>query len=294
MSRIEEYLTNCCEMCGCDGLPQPISNTDKLLYHLAEQLAKIGNGTGGGGGGVSSWNDLTDKPFYSETVEVLPETTVEIDPEMSAGFIPGEFTFVGGKKYTVKYNGVEYVTSCLEMGGEFGLGNLGAIGETLPITEEPFCLAYVDMGDGIMGLMVAALDGSASVTLSVIGEKVKQIEKKYLPNINVVIDADVRNGATWLDMDTTDIVDAILNDNPIFVNLITAVNNRNGTERAMATPFYIEPTEDAGKLTFLTVKDYVRKMLLVFDASSIPLQLNVYSARNNKSYDINIVKTSGE
>lgn len=68
MSRIEEYLMNCCEMCGCEGLPAPITNTDKLLHHLASILE------GGGGGGASSWNDLKDKPFYEETVEVGGDT----------------------------------------------------------------------------------------------------------------------------------------------------------------------------------------------------------------------------
>lgn len=44
-SRIEAYLKNCCEGCGCDGLPAPITETDALLYALAEKLA--GGGSGG-------------------------------------------------------------------------------------------------------------------------------------------------------------------------------------------------------------------------------------------------------
>lgn len=125
---------------------------------------------------------IDNKPFGSEIAEILPETTVEIDPEIGSGAIPGEFTFVGGKEYTVKYNGVEYVTSCLAMEGVFALGNLAAIDESLPITAEPFCLLYDDMGDGIMGLIVGAFDGSASVTLSVTYVNLQKLEEKFLPN----------------------------------------------------------------------------------------------------------------
>lgn len=71
MNRIDEYLMNCCEMCGCDGLPTPISNTDKLLYHLAEQLAKIGNGTGGGTGGNDELKLLTAMTIAEDGVTQL-------------------------------------------------------------------------------------------------------------------------------------------------------------------------------------------------------------------------------
>ena len=42
-----------------------------------------GSGGSGSGGGVSSWNDLTDKPFYAEEtlVEWLAETSLEFNPE---------------------------------------------------------------------------------------------------------------------------------------------------------------------------------------------------------------------
>lgn len=47
-SRMEAYLKNCCLACGCDGLPEPITETDKLLYALAEKVAGGGGGSGGG------------------------------------------------------------------------------------------------------------------------------------------------------------------------------------------------------------------------------------------------------
>lgn len=50
-TRVEAYLKNCCEGCGCDGLPEPLTRADALLYALAEKLA------GGGGGGSSDDGD---------------------------------------------------------------------------------------------------------------------------------------------------------------------------------------------------------------------------------------------
>ena len=55
-TRTEAYLKNCCDACGCEGLPTPITRQDALLYELAEKLA----GGGGGGGGSSDIDALID------------------------------------------------------------------------------------------------------------------------------------------------------------------------------------------------------------------------------------------
>lgn len=52
-SRMEAYLKNCCEGCGCDGLPEPVTRADALLYALAEKLA---------GGGTSEQGNLYKAP----------------------------------------------------------------------------------------------------------------------------------------------------------------------------------------------------------------------------------------
>lgn len=45
-SRVEKYLLNCIEECGCENLPEPISRIDVLLYTLAEKISnKILYGT---------------------------------------------------------------------------------------------------------------------------------------------------------------------------------------------------------------------------------------------------------
>jgi hypothetical protein len=134
------------------------------------------------GGGVSSWNDLTDKPFYSEPGEVLPETTVEIDPEMGMAALP-DMSIHAGDECTIKYNGTEYVCKCVDMGGGvLALGNSGVLDEENPVdTGEPFVLAKVDSGAGALMWTVVPLDGSTSVTLSIIGQVHHPVPDKYLP-----------------------------------------------------------------------------------------------------------------
>lgn len=46
-TRVEKYLKACCEKCGCEGLPEPKTRIDGLLYELAEKMK------GGGGGEVT-------------------------------------------------------------------------------------------------------------------------------------------------------------------------------------------------------------------------------------------------
>lgn len=38
LSRNEMYLKACCEGCGCENLPEPLTRMEDLLYQLAEKL----------------------------------------------------------------------------------------------------------------------------------------------------------------------------------------------------------------------------------------------------------------
>lgn len=137
------------------------------------------------GGGVSSWNDLTDKPFYEET------QTVEVLAECQPSYVESEGMFllegvlpdlIAGETYIVTWNDTEYTCiaqdlSVLTDGGLSGvsLGNLsefGGIGN-----NEPFATVPVDDG-----LSIVPLDGSTSVTLSIRQEQtvVRKLDNKYL------------------------------------------------------------------------------------------------------------------
>ncbi len=87
-SRMEAYLKNCCLACGCDGLPEPISESDVLMYQLAEKIANSGGGGGSGGGNGDDfaigdgnthlWISLPEGRT-SPMVGVCPNGTVTVD-----------------------------------------------------------------------------------------------------------------------------------------------------------------------------------------------------------------------
>lgn len=121
------------------------------------------------GGGVSSWNDLTDKPF--ELVEVMPETQFFFMD--SVGYFAAEsgFMLVPGRKYVVNWNGTEYTTTARY--GEFNMGGQIAFvlfaGNPVIIGGEdnglPFGIAKVILNGGLIGAI--PLDGSTTVTVSI-------------------------------------------------------------------------------------------------------------------------------
>lgn len=59
VSRAEKYLKACCEKCGCEGLPEPVSRSDELLYELAEKLAH------GGGDITTEELEVTENGTYT-------------------------------------------------------------------------------------------------------------------------------------------------------------------------------------------------------------------------------------
>lgn len=39
ISKVDQYLKACCEKCGCQNLPEPVTRKDNLLYELADKLS---------------------------------------------------------------------------------------------------------------------------------------------------------------------------------------------------------------------------------------------------------------
>ena len=156
-----------------------LTNKDK------EELEKK---IGEGGGGVSSWNDLTDKPFYEESsiVEILPETTLTTTD-------PGEFIIAenppvieGGKTYVVGWNGTDYTCGSVDLaelsGGQVSgvmVGNMSLQG--LADTGEPFCIISMD---GVLVVQTVGVDPlPTEATISIKGEStvVHKLDGKFLP-----------------------------------------------------------------------------------------------------------------
>lgn len=124
------------------------------------------------------WTEVTED-------EILLETTVELD-ESGQSFLPEPvLSVVIGEEYTVTWNGTEY--KCVAQGIDSdipGIGNVGVIsgGED---TGEPFAIACfseeVAAEQGV-AIIVLALDGSVSATVSISGkvEIVHLLSDKYL------------------------------------------------------------------------------------------------------------------
>ncbi len=129
--------------------------------------------------GKAKWEERT---HYTEVVdgEILPECegTLIDDSGMFIITEPFKHDFVFGETYTVYWNGVAYETVCKEFVEDEGdppvpgLGDMDLLMGT-GSTGEPFFIAVTP--DGVEGnteitAVLAALDGSTSVTLKIEGE----------------------------------------------------------------------------------------------------------------------------
>lgn len=163
--------------------------------------------------GNAKWEE---KAFYSEVgdVEVVPETTVAIDPSENSYIGTDAYLLEAGKAYVVKWNGVEYPCDTIayaEGDTDLGviLGNYGALTGGAS-TGEPFVMVFLypsmaaEMG---MGMMVVAMDGSASATFSIRfkGEVVYPLDNKYL---NLAWLPTTEKGATLMEETALDLTNA--------------------------------------------------------------------------------------
>jgi hypothetical protein len=164
-----------------------------------------GGGTGGGSGGTSidvtaevgqtiivkeidangmptKWDsaDYQPRTHWASDMVVIPETTLAVEDGMVG--IETDFSYVVGKEYKVKFNGVEYLCTAIDVGAEFGVEfSVGAIGNFDAFAETgdngiPFLSLQED------GLVFMVIDGSESVTLSVTEIVYNPIPAQYLTN----------------------------------------------------------------------------------------------------------------
>lgn len=175
---------------------------------------------GSGNGGVSSWNDLTDKPFgESENAVLLPPTQFAYDSAFGLFAIPGYIDFVLGKTYTVKWNGVDYETTAVA--GAFNGESLVMVGNPAALgganNNLPFAVAC------LMGSIGAIpLDGSTAVNVGISGYWFAKVPEKYLPKTRYDLQIDElpapdTDGSYALSLDTTELVDAVLAGANIYI-----------------------------------------------------------------------------
>lgn len=187
---------------GCECTLEPVTREEQLLAAHAKREA---SGGGTGGGGVTSWNDLEDKPFYAnkEFVEVVPLQSVTKDDEdddrywHNIGWLPEV-----GKQYRVLINGNEYI--CATQEGEYETYNDGGyavwIGNaTIPHyrlvpsdnTGEPFLI------DSFWQAISWQKDLGETITIQVSEEKevVKPLDPKYVDVLGVVFSREYDEAA---------------------------------------------------------------------------------------------------
>lgn len=194
-------------------------------------------GGGSGGGGVTSWNDLTDKPFGIEKgAAVIERLSLVGEGEMSfAEVVP----LVAGNTYAVIWNGAEYICQAqphaIDGITAIMLGNAGAL-EGAEGTGEPFFMMFLDADSAAAmggGGMAAALDGSTSATVSIYNLIVHPIDPIFLRGAEKTIVFSVSdNGIISCNMTFTDIALYALNPNTKAMVLNYPSSFVNGTPAA--------------------------------------------------------------
>ena len=119
---------------------------------------------------VTSWNELTDKPF--NIVELMAETQFQYDADAEMYTAQSDFEFIPGRSYLITWNGAEYIDTARTFYGE-GMIMIG-VGNDLFIGGEdnglPFVLVRVPYDPTAKGLIAAVpMDGSASVSAGIKG-----------------------------------------------------------------------------------------------------------------------------
>ena len=195
---------------GADG-KTPVKGEDYFteadkqeIAELVAELVDVPEGGGGSGAGIdvtasvgqtivveavdengkpTKWKsaEYQEKICGVETVAVLPETTAEFYEEDEVFIIPF-VQLVGGDKYKITYNGVEYISDIMdatEYGGyEILFGNIPVMLESGD-NGIPFIGCMDTLGE--IGIFIP-LDGSETVTLSIKHDNHTPIPTQYMSN----------------------------------------------------------------------------------------------------------------
>lgn len=176
-------------------------NTLKTFYNALIQRMKKSRG---------NWNQndptaddyIKNRPFYSDgvqEVEILPETTINVEDAYSNIYDPFSIVLKRGQTYTVVFDGVIYQCVAKETySNEPFIGNSSILGwNDDKNTGEPFFIDVWIDGDYAETTFAATTAGSHTISISTIAEVVHQIDKKYVP----IPDGLVTENDMWNIMD---------------------------------------------------------------------------------------------
>lgn len=131
-----------------------------------------------GASGVSSWNDLTDKPFGSEMEVKVSEQNIEFQINdginLALAKLPELGLTANGQICTVTFDGTQYVCQTAIVQGMAACGNFNLIQSEETSDEIPFIIQSVRG----MAAMIIRHPGQHTVSISV--EKIITIPEKYI------------------------------------------------------------------------------------------------------------------
>ena len=158
-----------------------ITPPGKVIYHkLDKNFLPDDYKPNSSGGGVSSWNDLTDKPFGDMETVLAAEKTFSKDAGTDK-FTDLNSTMVhDGQELVVRFDGAKYKCKVKDYGDFFGDGNILIATDNYADymagnNELPFCLIFKSTQTNI------ACSSSGEHTASVYAVETMKIEGKYLP-----------------------------------------------------------------------------------------------------------------
>lgn len=155
--------------------------------------------------------DYQPRTHWSEVTEILPETA-GVYSEDAGGFTIPFVELTDGAEYKMVYNGVEYVSGCMDARQD-GVGEIlfGNIPRMLGTGDNgcPFMGAMVIDGEAGMGGVVIPLDDAETVTLSITEIKYTPIHAMYLSNVRpycteVIVDVDPSGGEEFFSLDSVE------------------------------------------------------------------------------------------
>ena len=255
----------------------PVEKTDEMTQEvgLDSNTGKLFTAPGGGGG-ASSWNDLTDRPFYSEfvvneTALEEQEVTFSVQDGMNVGIIDGfNFTYdekedecfilsINNKKHACNVKTYAYGENIMKF---IWIGNLSLYSPDVEDTGEDFVFVTIWEDSDVLSGTALALNESKypesiyTIKLEKATETIKRIPEKYISEkIVFTVSGTVGQGATVTcnvdgyalkSMDLKRLIDCIilhdyvLISRPALIVDITEDTRMIGFEGATTSFIYIE------------------------------------------------------
>lgn len=182
-----------------DAIGELILNAVKAADNLTETdevEPPFGSGDCSCEGGVTSWNDLPDKPFGEETVEkvILDNVSTSGGPanDVEEGYgdehgVLRASEMVPGDTYIAIVDGIEYRDVCREVADETSDGGVGV--EVFPaFASEEIPVSLGSYGNNVYISFYPNDMQSRTVTLIHLAKEVTTLDPKFLPKADAVAD----------------------------------------------------------------------------------------------------------